>query len=120
MCGDQPTRPGWYWFRSAGSAWHVVWVYETYTDDLAVNDLGRCWNLAAEPPWLHGAEFFGPLPRPREPVINRLFAWCWRHRLDSGDRVIRVLGWRSALIETRSGCRRRATFIFQLGPWLWN
>lgn len=45
--------------------------------------------------------------------MTSLFAWFWRRRLKSGERVVRVLGWRSALIDNKSGQRSRVTFLLQ-------
>lgn len=47
----------------------------------------------------------------KHPLILRLFAFVWRHRLDQGDKVIKVRGWRTALVETRSGTRCTVTFL---------
>lgn len=41
-----------------------------------------------------------------------LFALVYRKWLDKGDKVIRVKGWRTALIETRGGNRKTMTPIF--------
>ena len=49
-----------------------------------------------------------------EQVIRKLFTIIWKNYL-AGDKVIRVTGWRSTLIESRGGARSRVTFC--LFPW---
>jgi len=44
--------------------------------------------------------------------IARLWTAVWRKWLEPGDRVVQVTGWRSAVIDGRGGCRRRAYCCF--------
>lgn len=47
---------------------------------------------------------------------NAAFRIVWRNWLSDGDRIVRVTGWRSALIEDRFGIRRHANFC----PFRWT
>lgn len=52
--------------------------------------------------------------------MNRLFAFVWRHRMEEGDRVVRVRGWRTALIDPRCGGRVTAMWMFRWNFWQRN
>lgn len=45
-------------------------------------------------------------------AIRWLWSFVWQKWLDDGDKVIRVTGWRSALIETSYGRRRGLACCF--------
>jgi len=47
-------------------------------------------------------------------MIYKIFSLLWRKRLGD-DKLIKVTGWRSALIETKYGNRYRITFC--IFPW---
>ena len=52
----------------------------------------------------------------------KIFTWLWKKRLDDLEaKVVKVLGWRSALLDGKSGQRDRVTFLFRLkfGKWVW-
>jgi hypothetical protein len=55
--------------------------------------------------------------RRLERLVSALWAVVWRRWLAPGDKVIRVKGWRTALIETRAGARQTITPLFSVGPW---
>jgi len=45
--------------------------------------------------------------------MKRLFSFFWKKRLYAGEKVIKVKGWRTALIDCY-GQRKRVTFLFLL------
>jgi hypothetical protein len=53
----------------------------------------------------------------------KIFTWIWRNRLKDayGDdaKVIKVKGWRTALVDGSYGSRQTVTFLFRLriGKW---
>lgn len=49
--------------------------------------------------------------------VVAIFSWVWRGRLfsDDGDRVMAVTGWRSCLLDSKWGQRRRVTFCGWFG-----
>jgi hypothetical protein len=52
----------------------------------------------------------------------KIFTWIWKKRLDDLEaKVVKVLGWRSALLDRRCGQRDRATFLFRIKfrKWTW-
>ena len=50
--------------------------------------------------------------------MNKIFAFVWRKRLD-GLTVVKVRGWRTALVEGNLTSRRTVTFLFKLfGKWV--
>ena len=50
----------------------------------------------------------------KENMIIRMFYVVWRKRIEN-RKVIKVSGWRSALLETKSGDRQRIAFMFRFG-----
>lgn len=57
--------------------------------------------------------------RVKNKVVVWAFAWFWRSRLEVGDAVVTVKGWRSALIDERGGQRKNVTFMFKvIGRWI--
>ncbi len=44
---------------------------------------------------------------------EKIFAWFWKRRLE-GRQVIRVTGWRSALVEDKFAGRWHTTFLIQI------
>jgi hypothetical protein len=58
-------------------------------------------------------------PKPRhvahwlDRMVSALWRWTWQHWLSDGDKVIRVKGWRTALVESRSGQRSTITPLFR-------
>ena len=50
--------------------------------------------------------------------MNKIFAFVWRKRLN-GLTVVKVKGWRTALVEGRLTNRHTATFLFRIfGKWV--
>lgn len=53
----------------------------------------------------------------------KIFTWMWKNRLKNsfGDdaKVIKVKGWRTALVDDSYGSRQTITFLFRLklGKW---
>jgi hypothetical protein len=43
-------------------------------------------------------------------MIKKIFSFIWRKHLHE-QKLIKILGWRSALIDDKYGQRRRATFL---------
>lgn len=51
----------------------------------------------------------------------KIFTWLWKKRLDNLEaKVVKVLGWRSALLDGKYGQRDRATFLFRLKFFKWT
>jgi hypothetical protein len=44
-------------------------------------------------------------------ILIPIFAWFWRQRLQD-YKLIKVMGWRSCLFDTKYGQRIRCTFLF--------
>jgi hypothetical protein len=56
---------------------------------------------------------WAPLQIIMRPVFALVYRrWLWNAWHPTNDRVIRVTGWRSAIVETRSGQRRHMTACF--------
>jgi len=52
----------------------------------------------------------------------KIFTWMWKKRLDDLEaKVVKVRGWRSAIIDRRGGQRDNATFLFRIRfrKWTW-
>jgi hypothetical protein len=47
---------------------------------------------------------------------QRIFTWFWRRWLAPHERVVKVIGWRTALIDGSGGKRERVTFC-PLATW---
>jgi hypothetical protein len=47
-------------------------------------------------------------------IVHKIFLILWKKRLGE-DKLVKVTGWRSALIDRKSGGRFRTTFC--LFPW---
>ena len=51
----------------------------------------------------------------------KIFTWLWKKRLaDLEAKVVRVFGWRSALLDGKYGQRDRATFLFRIKFFKWT
>jgi hypothetical protein len=44
-------------------------------------------------------------------LVHFLFRLVWRRRLN-GLKLVKVIGWRSCLVDTAYGQRQRTTFVF--------
>ena len=52
----------------------------------------------------------------------KIFTWLWKKRLDDLEaKVVKVCGWRSAVMDRSGGQRDRATFLFRIRfrKWMW-
>jgi hypothetical protein len=53
--------------------------------------------------------------------VRWVFAKVWAHRLigwqGKSDKVVIVLGWKSALIDKGGGGRQGISFVVKIGPW---
>ena len=75
--------------------------------------------MTSEEPWSDPC--FLALPVEHKPmhalllirILAFFWALAWRHRLEPGDRVIKVRGWRTALIENQWGDRLTVTWLFR-------
>ncbi len=52
----------------------------------------------------------------------KIFTWIWKKRLDDLEaKVVKVMGFRSAIIDRKGGQRDYATFLFKIRfhKWTW-
>ena len=52
----------------------------------------------------------------RQKILIKVFSWVWRKRLidwnGNSRRVIKIKGWRTALVDTTNNGRETVTFLF--------
>jgi hypothetical protein len=60
----------------------------------------------------------------RTRLVRWVFAKVWAHRLigwqGKYDTVVRVRGWKSALIDSAGGSRQGISFVVKIGPFTFD